>query len=97
MSAYLVVRILEITDPSWIEEYSAKAGPVVEKHNGQYIAKAPAALLEGDGPLPALTALLKFPSVADCENFYKDPEYQALLDLRNTGSKSEFSIVEGLD
>lgn len=43
-----------------------------------------------------MVVVLKFPSIEKGKAWYEDEEYKPLIDIRNTGSKSEFVLVEGV-
>ena len=44
---------------------------------------------------PSAYVLLEFPDLASAQNWYQDPKYQSLKDLRMTGGRSEIYIIPG--
>ena len=46
---------------------------------------------------PAAYVLLEFPNLESAEKWYEDPDYQPLLELRNSTGKTDFYIFEGIE
>ena len=62
----------------------------------EYAARGGAAeVLEGGRPLKR-TVLLEFPDMPTLKAFYRSPEYQPLLALRQASSQSEVLIFDGV-
>lgn len=96
MSAYLIASIC-VQSTDWLSDYSDKANALITKYGGKYIVRGGAMeALEGESPLPSMVVVLKFPSIEKGKAWYEDEEYKPLIDIRNTGSKSEFVLVEGV-
>jgi uncharacterized protein (DUF1330 family) len=96
MAAYAIGR-LEMRDPSWLQEYGPKTAALVAKHGGKYLVRGGAMeRLEGTGQLPSVMVVLEFPSMAQAQAWYHDPEYAPLIKLRQTGSDLDFILVEGI-
>lgn len=96
MAAYILFEI-DITDPSWAEEYSEKVGPTVARHGGKLIIRTTEPVrLEGSRGLPTVVVVLEFPTREAAQAWHSDPEYQPLIELRNTGSSAEAMLVDGV-
>lgn len=39
MAAYVIVRVLEVRDTAWREEYGAKTAALVQKHGGRFLVR----------------------------------------------------------
>ena len=44
---------------------------------------------------PSAYVLLEFPNLESATNWYEDPNYQPLINLRNSGGRSEIFIIPG--
>ncbi len=96
MPAYAIGR-LKMHDPSWVAEYGPKTAELVKKHGGRYLVRGGAMeTLEGNTPLPNVTVVLEFPSMAAARSWYNDPAYAPMIKLRQKGSDLDFMLVEGL-
>jgi uncharacterized protein (DUF1330 family) len=97
MSVY-VVGVLKMRDPSWVPEYLEKVPPLVARHGGVYHVRADQAeVLENlCGRLPGtdLAVVIEFPSAAHAKAWYGDPDYQAMIRLRQTGSAVDLMLYE---
>jgi len=93
-AAYLVF-VSKIEDQKTIrEQYSAPARALIKKYGGQFIVTATRAnteLLEGSLP-NATVVFVEFPSVETMRNFWNDPEYQRLSEIRKITGK--WSVAE---
>lgn len=95
MTAYIVGHI-NITDPSWMNEYRPKTAELVQKHGGRYVVAGGAMnKLEGSADLPSALVILEFPNMDAARAWYNDPEYKGMITLRQSGSTGEFIAVEG--
>ena len=95
MAAYMVFEV-NVTDGAWRAEYGPKTAELVKKHGGRYLAAAPAEKIEGSRALPSVVVILEFPSTAAAKAWHSDVDYQPMIKLRNTGSKAEALLVNGM-
>ena len=96
MPTYVVFET-NITNPEVLDEYRAKAGPLIEKHGGKYIARSlPPRKLEGTREVSEAAVILEFPSEEHVLAWYNDPDYVPLIKLRQSGAKSEATIIAGI-
>ncbi len=94
MAAYVIAEV-KVTDDYWFADYGKKTQQLVEKHGGRCLVRAaPAEKFEGERALPSVVVILEFPSVAQAKGWYTDQEYAPLITLRQTGSKTEITLVE---
>lgn len=99
MPAYMIARV-DLRDPSYIEEYRSKTGPLIEKHGGRVLAGAVRGAdslesLEGGVPLPTVMFVIEFPTMDKARAFYSDPDYAPMIALRQSGADSEIVLVNG--
>lgn len=96
MSAYLIGTI-EVTDPSWLAEYSEKVQKQFAEIGAKYhVRSVKMEKLEGKNPAPMSAIVIEFPSMEVAREWYHSDEYQALVKLRNTGSQVELWLTEGM-
>ena len=97
MAYYSVVFVTPKTD-TWIPDYLAAVGPLVQKHGGKHLARtASHERLEGTDPNPAFIVVTEWPSKEGAEAFYRDPAYQPHLQARLAGATNDCFLVEGKD
>lgn len=97
MAAYVIVRVLEVRDTKWLEEYAPKTAALVQKHGGKFLVRGGAKeRFEGGGKLPLNVVVLEFPSMERAKAWYHDPDYAPLIKLRQSGSDAELVLVEGV-
>jgi uncharacterized protein (DUF1330 family) len=97
MPAYIIAEHT-ITDPAKFEEYRTKVGPIIAKHGGRYITKPGShVILEKENAIwqPERVVIIEFPSMAVLNAWYRSPEYQPLIPLRQTAAKDMLITLEG--
>jgi uncharacterized protein (DUF1330 family) len=95
MAAYLIADV-EVTDPQGYEAYRQRVPAIIAAHGGRYLARGGATeVLEGDW-VPRRAVVLEFPSREALMAFYRSPEYQPLIALRQRASNSRLVVVEGV-
>ncbi len=94
MAGYLVFDV-EITDQEAWQVYRATAEPVMAASGGTFLVQsADIEPLEG-GWTPASLSVVEFPSAEAARTFYRSPEYQALIPLREAAAISRGVLVTG--
>jgi uncharacterized protein (DUF1330 family) len=95
MPAYIHADI-EITDPATYATYSQQVPAVLAAHGGRFLVRGGATeLLEGERTLRR-QVILEFPDMAHLQAFYRSPEYQALVTLRQSASKGSLIALQGV-
>ena len=95
MSAYVLVQET-VHDAKTFDAYRSLAIPTIPAHGGRVIVAGGAmTVLEGEWPHPVLV-VIEFPSRAAAEGWYRSPEYQKALPLRQKSARSNFVIVDGV-
>jgi uncharacterized protein (DUF1330 family) len=91
MPAYLVAEI-DVSDPAGYEPYKKMAGESIQRHGGKFLARGGRTVaLEGEAPKRIV--VVEFPSVEAAETFYRSPDYQAAVKVRQKASKGRLYIV----
>ena len=94
---YLVVN-LAVTDVDEYRTYEKGFFGLLKKHGGSFVTFDDNPItLEGDAPRENRMIIFSFPSEEIANNWYADPDYQALSEHRRAGTKLEFlTMVHGL-
>lgn len=94
MTAYLVAQ-LNVTDPSWIEDYVANVPDVFRKYGGEYLAVSQQLKqFEGEGEAPDQVAIFTFPSMDALTRFVESDDYKPYKEARIAGSRATIIGLE---
>lgn len=92
-----LVGLLTVGSKDWVAEYRSNNTDLLKKHGGRILARGkPVESLEGTGPQADTIVIVEFPSLAAARAWYRDPDYQRLIRLRQTGSQADFVLIEGM-
>jgi uncharacterized protein (DUF1330 family) len=97
MAAYIIAEH-QITDPTKFEEYRTKVAPMIAKHGGRYLTKAGShVILEKEKAVwqPERVVIIEFPDMAALNAWYRSPEYQPLIALRQAAATDMLITLEG--
>ncbi|HEV7782280.1 MAG TPA: DUF1330 domain-containing protein [Chitinophagaceae bacterium] len=85
--AVYVVNAYDITDFEVFKNYPPQVGPLLVKHGAKLLAMEtnPKAL---EGIPKTMNAIVEFPSEKEVNDFYNDPEYQAIIHLRHNSTSN---------
>ncbi|KAH7110747.1 hypothetical protein EDB81DRAFT_831561 [Dactylonectria macrodidyma] len=94
MPAYVVIN-MTIHDPETYRKYTSHTPPIVKRHGGRYLTRGDAvSTLEGE-TFTERMVILEFPSKADVEAMFKDPDYVAVVKYRHAASVARVLVQEG--
>ena len=94
--AYMV-GLVTVDNKDWIAEYRSKNAELLKKYGGRILVRGkPAEVLEGNAPDAHAVLVVEFPSMDQARGWYNDPDYRPLIELRQTGSKVDFLLIEEL-
>lgn len=97
MTVYLIADI-KVTNDGWVPEYAANVHKLVEKHGGRYLSRSGnIETFEGDEKDSTLIAILEFPTREALDGFASDPEYAPYGQARQSGSVSNFHVIDDTD
>ncbi len=91
MPAYITVNFTPI-DKEKLQQYGAAVPATLAKYSGEYLVKGPAEQLFGDTGFQ-MQVILVFPSKEMASAWFRSPEYQALLPVREAGMRSQFQLI----
>jgi uncharacterized protein (DUF1330 family) len=90
-----VVAEVEITDPTALQQYAAKAPQIVASYGGRYVVRGgDVQPLEGEAP-KGYFVIIGFDSVQKAREWYDSPAYKAIRGIRQSATKSRLFLVEG--
>ena len=95
MKGYIVGAI-SVTDPELYQQYAAQVPDVIASFGGRYLIRGGAVEpLEGDWS-PDRAVVLEFDSPDDARAFYRSPQYQELVAVRQRASTGSLVLVDGV-
>lgn len=96
MRAYAVAQVT-VKDEMTFADYRKDVLATVTAQGGRFLVRGGAiSVVEGEWPIPRLVRI-EFQSRAAAENWYRSPEYQKLLPLRQSSSVTNLIIVDGAE
>ena len=91
--AYLIAEV-EVTDPPTYKTYLTGTNPIIARYGGKFIVRGGKTLaLAGEPPKRVVVSI--FESMDKAAAFQNDPDYKALIPIRDKSSKYRAYIVEG--
>jgi len=75
MPAYVIV-MMTINDPDTYSKYTARTPAIIKKYGGKFLTRGEAVTTLEGTPYDGRMVIVEFPSKADVEAFYADPDYQ---------------------
>jgi len=86
-----------VTDREGVKAYSASLPPICRNHGGEYLALAPAPLIEVLGDEPEMRSVIgaRFPPRAAARAFWPSPQYAAAKPLRAGKGALFVCVLEG--
>ncbi|HEY7932389.1 MAG TPA: DUF1330 domain-containing protein [Solirubrobacteraceae bacterium] len=95
---YYAVAEINITNPSWVEDYVANVTGIVERAGGRYLARTShVEKIEGERSQPQVFLIIEWPSKEAAEVFYDSEQYRPYRESRREGASNEFMLVAGED
>jgi uncharacterized protein (DUF1330 family) len=98
--ATYLVALIEQTDPTqhWADtEYGPTFFRLFEKYGGEMLAAAAIEQVEGEPLAEPAAALFRFPDMEAAQQFWNDPEYRAVVPLRQALGTFQIFLLAGLD
>ncbi|KPJ90254.1 MAG: hypothetical protein AMJ53_14275 [Gammaproteobacteria bacterium SG8_11] len=91
MSVFFIASY-DIEDPQLHENYVLAADPLLKKHGGELlVADDGAKAIEGQGG--QVNVVVKFITEAAALNFYNDPDYEAVKQMRLDSTKNGIVVL----
>ena len=88
---------LQIHDANEYRLYEKGFFPILKKHHGEFITYDENIVhIEGETRMKGRIILFSFPSAKHADEWYSDPEYQALSEHRRKGTTAVITRISGL-
>lgn len=91
MKSFIIVDITMLNKEK-LADYSAAAVNTFTQYSAEIVAKGPIEILHGTSEFHS-KVVIQFPDKDSAVNWYKSPEYQKLISLRDQGMKSQFHLI----
>ena len=94
----MIANLVPNDDPTEYRIYEKGFFPLLKKYGGSFVTfDDNIKHMEGTEPRPGRIIIFRFPSEADAEAWYSDPEYQALSEHRRAGAElKSLTMVHGM-
>ncbi|MCL4486688.1 MAG: DUF1330 domain-containing protein [Chloroflexi bacterium] len=96
MAAYLIGQVI-VHDMERFAPYVERTSALIARYGGEVLDVVQAVeAVEGEWPVGALTALVRFPDEKSLRAFWNSPENQAMKDLRHATATSNVALCRSL-
>lgn len=93
MPAYMIA-MMSVHDAETYRQYTDRTPPTVKRHGGRFLTRGePVACFE-DTHYNGRMVILEFPSKADAEAWYADPDYQEAVTFRKAASTMHMLLLQ---
>ena len=93
MPAY-VVSMMTITDPEIYKQYTSRTPPIVKKYGGKFLTRGEEITCVEGQDYTGRMVILEFPSKADVEAWFADPDYQEAMTFRHAASAMNYLLLQ---
>ena len=93
MPAY-VVSMMTINDPEIYKQYTSRTPPIVKKYGGKFLTRGEEITCVEGQDYDGRMVILEFPSKADVEAWFADPEYQEAMTFRHAASTMNYLLLQ---
>ncbi len=93
MPAY-VVSMMTINDPETYKQYTSRTPPIVKKYGGKFLTRGEEITCVEGQDYDGRMVILEFPSKADVEAWFADPEYQEAMVFRHAASTMNYLLLQ---
>ena len=91
-----VIAEIEVTDPTALKEYGAKAPQIMASFDGRYMVRGgKVQALEG-APPKGYVVVIAFDSLEKAREWYDSPAYTAIRGIRQGATHSRLLLAEGV-
>lgn len=93
MPAY-VVSMMTINDAETYKKYTDRTPPIVKKYGGKFLTRGEEFTCVEGQEYDGRMVILEFPSKADVEAWFADPEYQEAMQFRHAASTMNYLLLQ---
>jgi uncharacterized protein (DUF1330 family) len=96
MPAYLIalLRAADL-DAQALHDYRTANTPLIERHGGSFVVRG-GRIQSLEGAAPDRVVVIEFPDADAARAWYEDPDYQAIIALRQSAAETDILIVDGV-
>ena len=95
--AYYVLGTVLVLNETEMAPYLQGLPEIIARHGGEVLDVVEACdVLEGEWPLGALTALIRFPTEVQAKNFWSDSENVAMKSRRDRAARTNVALYRSL-
>lgn len=96
MPAYLIAEH-KVIDAVQFEEYRGKVAPLIAQFGGRYLTRGGShKMLEAGVWRPDRVVIVEFPDMEALQTWYRSPDYEPLIALRQAAAEDMLITLEGL-
>ena len=93
MPAYLI-SMMSVHDADTYREYTDRTPPIVRKYGGKFLTRGEAFTCNEGNDYDGRLVILEFPSKADVEAWFADPDYQEAMKFRHAASTMNYLLLQ---
>ena len=93
MPAY-VVSMMTINDPETYKQYTSRTPPIVKRYGGKFLTRGEEITYFEGQEYDGRMVILEFPSKADVEAWFADPDYQEAMAFRHASSTMNYLLLQ---
>jgi len=93
MPAY-VISMMTVNNPETYKKYTDRTPPTVKKYGGKFLTRGESFTCAEGQPYNGRLVILEFPSKADIDAWFNDPEYQEAMKFRHASSTMNYLLVQ---
>jgi uncharacterized protein (DUF1330 family) len=93
MPAY-VVAMMSINDPDTYKLYTDRTPPIVKKYGGKFLTRGEDFTCVEGQKYEGRLVILEFPSKADVDAWFNDPDYREAMKFRHASSTMNYLLLQ---
>jgi uncharacterized protein (DUF1330 family) len=93
MPAY-VVSMMTINDPETYRKYTDRTPAIVKKYGGKFLTRGEDFVCVEGKDYDGRLVILEFPTKADVEAWFNDPDYQEAMKFRHASSTMNYLLLQ---
>ena len=86
--------MMTIKDPETYKQYTSRTPPIVQKHGGKFLTRGEEITCVEGQDYEGRMVILEFPSKADVEAWFADPDYQEAMTFRHAASTMNYLLLQ---
>lgn len=93
MPAY-IVSMMTVHDPETYKKYTDRTPAIVKKYGGKFLTRGDAFTCVEGQQYDGRMVILEFPTKADVEAWFADPDYQEAMGFRHAASNMNYLLLQ---